>query len=104
MVDLLSDHGFDHGDVIRHLGGPWQVVTDHQTTLTVGAELGLMTEDFELFALELGDGLALGEGFWHRLAVEAVELGFVVEGFQMRGASRHAEKNNPLCLGGEVRS
>ena len=103
MVDLLSDHGFDHGDVIRHLGGPWQVVANHQTTLAMGAELGLVTEDLELLALQLGDGLPLGEGLRHCFAVEAVELGFVVEGFQMRGTSRHAQEDDPLRLGREVR-
>jgi hypothetical protein len=52
--------------------------------------------------LQLRDLLALGEGFGHRLAVHLGELGFVVEGFEMRGAAGLVEEDHALRLGGMV--
>ena len=99
VVDLLGDHGADDGDVIRHLSGPGQVVADVLGPTSVLFELGEVALHLEFLALQLGNGLTLGEGFGHRFSVQLVELGFVVEGFQVGGPARHAEKDHPFGLG-----
>ena len=62
-------------------------------------ELGEVALHLEFLALQLGNGLTLGEGFRHRFSVQLVELGFVVEGFQVGGPARHAEKDRTFGLG-----
>ena len=57
----------------------------------------------ERLALKLGELLALGEGLGHRLAVQLAELGFEVEGLQMGRSARHAEEDDALDLGRQVR-
>ena len=66
--------------------------------VAVLAKLGLMAKNPESLTLQLGDGLPLGEGLGHGLAVHLVELGLVVKGLEVRGSARHAEKNHPLGL------
>ena len=61
MVDLVGMHRLDDGDVVRHLRGPRQEVTDHLAALAVLLELGQVSLALEFLALQLRDGLALGE-------------------------------------------
>ena len=65
-------------------------------------EAVLGAETVEGFALELGDLLALGEGFGHAFAGHFGELGFVVEGFEMGGAAGLVEEDDALGFGREV--
>ncbi len=53
----------------------------------------------ERLSLELGDGLALGEGIGKRFPGNFVEFRFVVEGLKVRGAACHAEVDHALCFG-----
>ena len=103
MIDLLGDHGANHGHVVRHFRVVGKVVGDILPGLTILLELGGVAEDFELLSLKLGDGLALGEGLGHGFAIELIELGFVVEGLEMRRTAGHAEKDDAFCLGRMVR-
>ena len=57
-----------------------------------------MALDLKSLSLELCDGLALGEGFRHGLAAKFIELWFVVESFEMRWPSCHAEEDDALCF------
>ena len=83
VVDLFRDHGSDDGDVVSHLLVVGEEVGDVLSGLAVLFESGEVALDFEGFPLELGDGLSLGEGLGHGLAVEFVELELVVEGFEV---------------------
>ena len=58
-----------------------------------------VTLDLEMLALQLCDGLTLGEGFGHRLAVEFVQLRLVIKVLLMRGASGHGQENDPFDVG-----
>ena len=60
----------------------------------------LRAEADQRLALQLRDLLSLGEGFRHGLAVHFGELGFVVEGFQVRRAAGLVEEDDALGLGG----
>jgi hypothetical protein len=66
-------------------------------------EVKLRLEAAELFALELGDGLALGEAVGHGFAGHLAELGFVIEGLQMGRSPRHVQMNHPLRFGGKMK-
>ena len=59
----------------------------------------LRAEAGQALALELRDLLPGGEGVRHGLAGHLGELGFVVEGFQMRGAAGLIEEDDALSLG-----
>ena len=74
-------------------------VGDVLAGLTVFFELGEVALHFERFALQLGDGLSLGEGLGHGLVVEFVELRFVVEGLEVGRAAGHAEEDDAFCFG-----
>ena len=47
-------------------------------------------------ALQLCDGLALGERFRNRLPVHRGQLGLFIEQFEVRGAAGHAQKDDAL--------
>ncbi len=96
MVDLLGEHRAHDAEVVRHFGGPGEEIGDVLPALAVALELGEVSLDLELLSLQLGDGLALGEGLRHGLAVELVELRLVVEGLEVGGSARHAEENDAL--------
>jgi hypothetical protein len=83
VVDLLGDHGADDGNIVGEFGGVRKEVADDLSALAILVELGEVALDFELLSLKLRDGLSFGEGSWHGLAVELIELGFVVEGFKV---------------------
>ena len=100
MVDLFGHHRADDGDVIGHFLVPREVVRDVLAGLAVFFELGEVALHLEGFPLKLGDGLALGEGLGHGLAIQFVEFRFVVEGFEVRRPARHTEENDPFGLGG----
>ena len=96
MIDLLGEHRLHDADVVRHLGGVGQEVRDELTALPVLPELGEVTLHLELLALELRDGLALGEGLRHGLAVQFIELRLVVEGLEVGGSAGHAKEDHAL--------
>ncbi len=50
-------------------------------------------------ALELGDGLAGGEGGGEGVSVELGEFGFIVERFEVGGTSGHAEEDDAFDAG-----
>ena len=64
----------------------------------------LRTEALERvsLALQLGDGLPLGNGLGHGFAIHFLELWLEIKGFEMGGASRHAEEDNSLGFGREA--
>ena len=104
MVDLLGDHGANDGDFVSHFGGVRQEVTDVLPAFSVAFELGQVALNFELLALKLSDGLAFGEGFRHRLPIEFIQLGLVIEGFQVRGATGHAEEYDTFGFANQLGS
>ena len=56
----------------------------------------------QFFALQLGNGLTLGERLGHRLAVHLCEFGFGIESLQVRRAPRHHQKDDAFRLGGNM--
>ena len=103
MVDLLGDHGTDHRNVVGHLLVPREIVGDILSALPVFFELGEMPLHLESLTLKLRDRLPLRERFRHWLAVEPVELRFVIKGFKMGGTAGHAEENDAFGFRGVMR-
>ena len=99
VVDLFGHHRTNNGDVIDHLCRMGEKIAHHLTAMPVLAELGLMTENSQGLALQLGNGLPLGKGLRHGLAVHLVEFGLVVEGFEMGRTTRHAQEDHAFGLG-----
>jgi hypothetical protein len=87
VIDLLGPHGAHDADIVGHAAD----VRKQRADLLAGfAELlkrMLRAETGQALALELRDLLPGGEGVRHGLAGHLGELGFVVEGFQVRGAA-----------------
>ena len=98
VVDLLSDHGTDHADLICDRTGMRKKVGNFDTCLAVFFETREGTASDELVTLELSELLALGERFRKRFVVEAIEFGFGIEGFQMRRPTGHAEMDHAFCF------
>ena len=103
VIDLFGYQRADDTDVVGHLGVPGEKVANPLSAIAVLLEAGQMPLYLECLALELRDGLARRDALGHRLAVHFIELRLVIEGLQMRRSARHAEKDDPLCLGGKVR-
>jgi len=59
----------------------------------------LRRETSKLLILELGDLLAFGEGFGHRLAVELSELRLGIERLEVRGTSSHVKEDHAFGPG-----
>ncbi|MFM1944912.1 MAG: hypothetical protein RI897_3894 [Verrucomicrobiota bacterium] len=99
MVDLFRDHGADDADVVGHFGVIGEEVGDFLSIFAVAVEGGHGALGFERLALELGDGLAGGEGGGEGLSVELGEFGFIVERFEVGRASGHAEEDDAFDAG-----
>ena len=82
---------------------PRQEVADGLSALSVAAEFGERPQDLKLLALKLRDGLPLGERRGHRLPVEFGQRRLLVEGFQMRRSTGHAQEDDSLDAGRVVR-
>ncbi len=102
VVDLFGDHRADDADVVGDFLVPRQQVADRLPTLAAAAVLEHGGERPQLLALKLGDGLPFGVRLGHRLTVKLVQRRLVVERFEMRRPTGHAQKNHALRLGGQV--
>ena len=102
VVDLLGDHRADHADVVGDGADVREEHGDFDAGLAIALELGEGAARDEFASLELGELLAGGERSRERLAVDGVELRLGVEGFELRGTTRHAKVNDPLRPRGEV--
>ena len=96
VVDGFGGHRADDADVIRDGAEIRKKLDNLLAILAKFLELLLRSKAFELLALKLGDGLALGEAFRHRFSAHLSRVWLVVEGFEMRHSARHAEPDNPL--------
>lgn len=103
VVNLLGGHRTDNADVVSNGADVRKDFGDFLTGFPESFERELRRQAFQFLVLKLGDRLALGEGFGHGLAREFREFGFVVEGFEVRRAARHAEINDPFRFGNDVR-
>ena len=100
VIDLLGSKRTYDAHLVRDLSEVREQGTDCLSRLTKLAERVLRSKALKFAALKLGDRLALGEGFRHGFAVHLGKLGLVVQRFQMRRPSRHAEENDAFGFGG----
>ena len=100
VVDLLGLQGADDAEVVGDRPDVREDVGQLHARLTPLLEFEGAPARLEHGILELRDLLALGEGLRKRLAVEALEDGFVVEELQMGRAAGHAEEDHPFRLHG----
>ena len=98
MVNLLGYHGANDGNIVGHLGRPWKVIANILFSLSVLFKFGQMALHLEFLALQLSNGLSLGEGFGHGLPMELIQLGLVIKSFEVGRPSSHAQKNDPFRL------
>ena len=98
VINLLGLQGTDDADVIGKASDVRERRTHLLSRFAILLEFMRRTEAFELLILELRDGLPFGERLRHRFPVHLRQLGFVIQRFQMRGATCHAEVDNPFCL------
>ena len=80
MVDLLGYHGSDDGDFIGDRADFGQNGGDMLARFTEMFEFMLRPKDFQVvpLPLKLCNGLSLGKGLWHWLAVHFCQFGLVV--------------------------
>ena len=99
MIDLLGAKGTKDTEIIRHFCMPGKEVADVLATPTMTFEFCKMPLNLEVLALQLGYGLALGEGIRHRFPVHLVKLWLVVKSLKVGGSTRHAKENDALGPG-----
>src|SRR5439155_8079327 len=92
--DLLGVHRTENANLVRDPADVRKEFRDFLTALTPLLELTKRTARFQFRVLQLSQLLAFGERLRERLAIEFLELGLVVEAFQMRRPARHAEVND----------
>ena len=94
MVDLFRDHRSDDTNFISHFLVIGKIVTDQLTRLSILGEFRQVTLTFQFLSLQLGDGLSLGIGVWHRLTIEFIQFRLVIKCFKMGWTTRHAKKDD----------
>ena len=95
-------HGTDDGDIVDALREFGKEIRDFNARLAVLAEGAPAADDGLL--IEFGElQLHASEAGGHELAVEFVERGLGVEGFQMRRSAVHEEKDDAAGGGREMR-
>ena len=103
VVDLLGLQRPDDAEVVGDGADVREDVGELHARLAPLLELERTPAGLEDGALQLGDLLALGEGFREGLAIELLEDRLVVEEFEVRRAARHAEEDDALGFDREVR-
>ena len=103
VIDLLRRHRIDDRDVVGDFRDVGEHVRNHLPRLAAFRKVVLRSETIQRLPLELGDGLPLGDRFGHRLAVHLGQLRLVIERLDMGRSPGHAEKDDPLGLGGVMR-
>ena len=96
VVDGLGEHGADDADIIGDLGNVLEHLADLLAGCSMAVELEVGGPAGEFLSLELGDGLPLGEGSRHGLAVECREFRLVVESFQVGWSPSHVKEDDSL--------
>ena len=88
-------HRMEKSHVINTFTETWKQVGDHFSALTTGFEAPLRTHD------PATSTLALSTESWNvnGLAIEAVQLGFVVKRVDLAGTAVHEEENDAPSLG-----
>ena len=101
MIDRLGGHGADQADFVEDGTGLGEEGADFGFAVPEAGEGVLGAEAGEFLALELGELLAFGEAFGHGFAVHFAEFGFVIESFEVGGATRHGEPDDAFGFGFE---
>jgi hypothetical protein len=99
MIDLLRGHRPDNAHVVCDLSNLWKSRAEELSRLTPFFKFQLGCEAFQLFALQLGDRLALSNGFRHGFTIHFLELGLVVKSLQVGRTSSHTEKMTRFAFG-----
>jgi len=94
VIDLVGMQRPDDTNIVGDAANVRKEVADLLAGLTVTVESGKWTETDQSLALQLRNWLPLRKTVGHRLAVEFGELGFVIEALQVRGPTRHTQKNH----------
>ena len=103
VVDLLGLHRADHAELVGLLGDLGEEIAHFDARLAVLREIREGSSRLQFGALELGELLSLGERLGKGFVVEGFQVGLPVEGFELGGASRHAEEDDALRFHREVR-
>ena len=98
---MVGTDGFDDGDVVHHFGEVGQLVGKFGTGLTMLGERKPWTENGGI-RLNEGVTLTFDDGGRNGFAFEFLELGLVVEEFELAGSSRHKEVDDPFGFDGET--
>src|SRR5687768_6131465 len=94
MIDRLSGHRADNGDVVDHAPDMWKEFADFRLGLSELLEAPLRAKALQLRSLELRELLTLGERLGHGLAIVFGQDGLGVEGFEMGGPASHGEPDH----------
>lgn len=103
VVDLLGVHAFHEAEVVGNLCGVWHEGAHRGSGLAVFFKWldGGEEPSFVRGGRHGGETFSFHVGIGDALAVEFLEFGFVVEKFEVRGATVLKEVNNALCLRGD---
>ena len=101
MVEMVGVDGFDDGDVIHHFGEVGQLVGEFGTGLSVFGERKPWTENGGI-GLNEGVTLTFDDGGRNGFAFEFLELGLVIEEFELAGSSGLEEEDDPFGFDGET--
>lgn len=97
MIDLLRVKGTNDAHFIGHGTQTGKQLTEMLTGLSVLFESMLRGETLERPALELGNGLSLGQAFRHAFTISLHQLFLVIKSLEMRRATGHAEVDDTSC-------
>ena len=98
VVNGLGVHRAYDADVIRDLRDIAKDFADLLTRLAVAEKLELGSAASQFLALQLSNGLTLGETVRHGLTLPLGQHWLVVEALQVRGTARHIEEDDSLGL------
>ena len=99
VVDRFGVHRAQHADAVRDLRGVRQQRTHRDAAFPVARERSERTRDLEhgLIAAHAGESLAATNAVRQRLAVQFAQLGFVVEGLELRRAAGLEQPDHALA-------
>ena len=100
VVDGLGVHRANDADIVRYLREMVKDFADLLARFSVPVELEVGSAAGQFLALQLSDGLALGETVGHGLSIPLGKHGLVVEALEVRGPACHIEEDDALGLGG----
>src|SRR3954454_11675146 len=87
-------HRANDADVIRNGRNVRKEVRNVLAGLAVFLEARERPASFQRRILQLSELLAFSERFRKRLAIDALDFGFVIETLQVRWSARHAKMND----------